>query len=88
MDMARQRVCEALFLANAIGLLGMVVLVARPAAVLSLVMPAGSAALPYAIKYLRLRSLSPKSPILPTHSLEMRTFGLLMSRCTTGGARP
>ena len=58
MESAKKRICEALYLANVIGLIGMLVLVCRPGAVLSLVMSTDSAALPYAIKYLRFRSIS------------------------------
>ena len=55
---ACKRVCEALFLANALGLVGTLMLVLRPEAVLSLVLPAGAPAAAEATRYLRLRSLS------------------------------
>ena len=57
-DGACTRVCEALFLANALGLLGTLFLVLRPHAALSLVLPAGAPAAEYAVRYLRLRSIS------------------------------
>lgn len=57
-DSACTRVCEALFLANALGLLGTLLLVLRPSAALSLVLPAGAPAAEYAARYLRLRSVS------------------------------
>jgi putative MATE family efflux protein len=55
---ACERVCEALFLANVLGVIGTLILVLRPSLVLNLVLPAGAPAAPYAIEYLRLRSLS------------------------------
>ena len=55
---ACERVCEALFLANVLGVIGSLILVLRPSLVLNLVLPAGAPAAPYAIDYLRLRSLS------------------------------
>lgn len=57
-DSACTRVCEALFLANALGLLGTLLLVFCPHAALSLVLPAGAPAAEYAVSYLRLRSVS------------------------------
>jgi len=55
---AAERVCEALFLANALGLIGSILLVASPQTVLGLVLPAGAPAAAYATRYLRLRSIS------------------------------
>ena len=55
---ARKRVCEALFLSNVMGALGMLLLVLRPASILNIVLPAGAPAAAYAASYLRLRSLS------------------------------
>ena len=55
---AAERVCEALFLANVLGFIGTIFLVASPQSVLGLVLPAGAPATAYAIRYLRLRSLS------------------------------
>ena len=57
-ESAATRVAEALFLANVLGLIGTVLLCLRPAAFLSVVLPAGAPAAEYAIKYLRLRSIS------------------------------
>lgn len=58
LDGACKRVCEALFLANVLGLLGTLLLVLRPGAFLGLVLPAGAPAASYAVSYLRLRSIS------------------------------
>jgi putative MATE family efflux protein len=57
-DGACTRVCEALFLSNVLGALGMALLVCCPNLVLGLVLPAGAPAASYAANYLRLRSLS------------------------------
>ena len=57
-DGACTRVCEALFLANVLGAIGTLLLVFKPGAFLSLVLPAGAPAADYALRYLRLRSLS------------------------------
>jgi len=57
-DAACTRVCEALFLSNVLGTIGMLVLVCSPCTVLGSVLPAGAPAASYAASYLRLRSLS------------------------------
>ena len=57
-ESAATRVAEALFLANVLGLIGTLLLCFRPGAFLSVVLPAGAPAAEYAIKYLRLRSIS------------------------------
>lgn len=57
-DQAAKRICEALFLANVLGLIGTVLLVCFPQALLSIVLPASAPAAPYATRYLQLRSLS------------------------------
>jgi hypothetical protein len=57
-DGACTRVCEALFLANVLGLIGTLVLVLRPSWALGLVLPAGAPAAEAATRYLRLRSIS------------------------------
>jgi Na+-driven multidrug efflux pump len=55
---AAKRVCEALFLANVLGAIGTLLLVLRPTALLSVVLPASAPAASYAASYLRLRSIS------------------------------
>ena len=55
---ACRRVCEALFLANLLGALGTVLLVAFPQLVLGVVLPKGAPAAAYATNYLRLRAVS------------------------------
>lgn len=55
---AAKRIAEALFLANVLGIIGTLLLVFRPQAVLGMVLPAGAPAAAYATDYLRLRSLS------------------------------
>mmetsp|Transcript_141044 Transcript_141044/g.259786 ORF Transcript_141044/g.259786 Transcript_141044/m.259786 type:complete len:328 (+) Transcript_141044:64-1047(+) len=57
-DTARTRVSEALFLANVLGAIGTVMLVLRPSAFLSLVIPTGAPSAEYAKQYLQLRSIS------------------------------
>ncbi|KAL1524557.1 hypothetical protein AB1Y20_019448 [Prymnesium parvum] len=58
MERARQRICEALYLANVIGAAGTLLLVARPEWVLRLVLSSSAPAMPYAVNYLRFRSIS------------------------------
>ena len=58
LDGAARRVSEALFLANILGFIGTLMLVLRPAAFLTLVLPPAAPAAEYAVRYLRLRSLS------------------------------
>ena len=55
---ASKRVAEALFLANVLGAIGTLLLVFRPAALLSVVLPASAPAASYAMRYLQLRSVS------------------------------
>lgn len=57
-DGARERVCEAVWLAAVLGSLGMLLLVLFPSAALSIVLPPGAPAAAYARSYLSLRSLS------------------------------
>ena len=52
------RTCNSLFVACALGFVGMVVLVGWPQKILSFVLPEGALAAPFAAQYLRLRSLS------------------------------
>ena len=52
------RTCNSLFVACALGFVGMVVLVGWPQRILSFVLPDGALAAPFAARYLRLRSLS------------------------------
>ena len=57
-DSACERVCEALFLANVLGLIGTALLTVTPGVVLGLVLPSGVPAEVYARRYLRLRAIS------------------------------
>lgn len=55
---ARDRTCDSLFLSGAIGLLGTALLVGAPRFCLQLVLQPDALAMPFAARYLRLRSLS------------------------------
>ena len=55
---ARERTCDSLFLAGVIGLAITIFLVGCPQQALRVLLPADSLAVPYASRYLRLRSLS------------------------------
>lgn len=57
-DEARDRICEALFLCNLLGILGTMILVGFPQTGLGLVLSKNSTAMRYAIPYLRFRALS------------------------------
>jgi len=57
-DLARERVCESLFLCNVFGAVGTLVLMIYPRQILTaLLLPAGSPVLDYATPYLRWRAL-------------------------------
>jgi putative MATE family efflux protein len=58
MEEARNKVCEAMFLANFLGLIGTVMLVGFPQTSLGLVLSQDSAAMAYAVPYLRFRAIS------------------------------
>jgi putative MATE family efflux protein len=58
MDEARDKVCEALFLANVLGAIGTIMLVGFPRTSLSLVLAQNAPAMEYAVPYVRFRSLS------------------------------
>ena len=57
-EAAQSRVCESLFLSNALGVAGTILLVGFPSLVLGLVLEPGAPAFQYARPYLRLRALS------------------------------
>jgi len=58
MEEARNKVCEAMFLSNLLGLFGTIMLVGFPQTSLGLVLSKDSAAMAYAVPYLRFRALS------------------------------
>jgi len=58
MEEAQNKVCEAMFLSNVLGLIGTIMLVGFPRTSLGLVLSKDAAAMSYAVPYLRFRALS------------------------------
>ncbi len=64
MDDARDKICEALFLSNVLGVIGTIMLVGFPRASLKMVLANDAPAMQYAVPYLRFRGLSMISALI------------------------